>query len=174
MLPHLDAAYNLARWLSANDASAQDIAQKAMLHACNFFDGFHGDDGKSWLLAIVRNTYYSWLRKNRGRHSEEPFDKNIHGEDPALVDTLTHDNPKSLLTHQAGKRIIDQALERLPVEYREIIVLRELESLSYGEIANIVDVPIGDVASRLARARELLQAHLGRISENRIAACAGD
>lgn len=164
VLPHLDAAYNLARWLTRNDADAQDIAQEACLRAYKFFDGFHGDDGKSWLLAILRNTYYTWLQKRRDRYREESFDENVHGNDPALVDTLPHNNPEVLLMQQASKRIIDKALERLPVECREIIVLRELEDLSYKEIAEIADIPIGTVMSRLARARKLLRDQLERMS----------
>jgi RNA polymerase sigma factor (sigma-70 family) len=164
VLPHLDAAYNVARWLARNDADAQDIAQEACLRAYKFFDGFHGDDGKSWLLAIVRNTYYTWLQKHRGRAREESFDENIHGDDPTFVDTLPHNNPEVLLMQQASKRIIDTALERLPVECREIIVLRELEDLSYKEIADIADIPIGTVMSRLSRARKLLRDQLERQS----------
>jgi len=164
VLPHLDAAYNLARWLARNDADAQDIAQEACLRAYKFFDGFHGNDGKSWLLAIVRNTCYTWLQKHRGRSREESFDENIHGDDPAFVDTLPHNNPEVLLMQQASKRIIDTALERLPVECREIIVLRELEDLSYKEIAEIAEIPIGTVMSRLSRARKLLREQLERQS----------
>ena len=164
VLPHLDAAYNVARWLARNDADAQDIAQEACLRAYKFFDGFHGDDGKSWLLAIVRNTCYTWLQKHRGRSREESFDENIHGDDPAFVDTLPHNNPEVLLMQQASKRIIDTALERLPVECREIIVLRELEDLSYKEIAEIAEIPIGTVMSRLSRARKLLREQLERQS----------
>jgi RNA polymerase sigma factor (sigma-70 family) len=162
VLPHLDAAYNLARWLARNDADAQDVAQEAYLRAYKFFDGFRGDDGRSWLLTIVRNTYYTWLQKHRGRSREEPFDENVHGDDPAFVDTLPHNNPEVLVMQQASKRIIDAALERLPVDCREIIVLRELEDLSYKEIADIVEIPIGTVMSRLSRARKLLRDQLER------------
>jgi RNA polymerase sigma factor (sigma-70 family) len=164
VLPHLDTAYNLARWLTRNDDDAQDVAQEACLRAFKFFDGFHGDDAKSWLLAILRNTYYTWLQKHRDRYREESFDENIHGDDPAFVDTLPRNNPEVALMQQASKRIIDKALERLPVECREIIVLRELEDLSYKEIADIVDIPIGTVMSRLARSRKLLRDQLERMS----------
>jgi RNA polymerase sigma factor (sigma-70 family) len=164
VLPHLDSAYNLARWLTRNDEDAQDVAQEAYLRAFKFFDGFHGDDGKSWLLAILRNTYYTWLQKHRDRYREESFDEDIHGDDPALVDTLPRNNPEVLLMQRASKRIIDKALERLPVECREIIVLRELEDLSYKEIADIVDIPIGTVMSRLARSRKLLRDQLEHMS----------
>lgn len=163
VLPHLDAAYNLARWLARNDADAQDITQEACLRAFRFFDGFHGDDGRAWLLAILRNTFHTWLQKRRDRQREESFDENIHGDDPALVDTLAHGNPEVLLMRQASKQVIDKALERLPVECREIIVLRELEDLSYRQIADIAGIPIGTVMSRLARARRLLRDQLERM-----------
>jgi RNA polymerase sigma-70 factor (ECF subfamily) len=164
VLPHLDAAYNLARWLTRNDDDARDVAQEAYLRAFKFFDGFHGDDGKSWLLAILRNTYYTWLEKHRGRYREESFDENIHGDDPALIDTLPLNNPEVLLMQRASKRIIDTALERLPVECREIIVLREIEDLSYKEISEIAEIPLGTVMSRLSRARKLLRDQLERMS----------
>ncbi len=166
-LPHLDAAYNLARWLTRNDHDAQDIAQEAYLRAFKFFDGFHGDDGKAWLFTIVRNTYYTWLQKNRGRSQDESFDEEFHGLDsngPTLVDSMSHSNPEVLVMQQASKQIINSALERLPVESREIIVLRELEDLSYKEIADIAEVPIGTVMSRLSRARKLLRAQLEKMN----------
>ena len=167
VLRHLDAAYNLARWLARNDDDAQDITQEACLRALKFFDGFHGDDARAWLLAIVRNTYYTWLKTKRSRAQDEPFEEEIHG----LGDSTTtwgghasYSNPEAYLMQQAGKRIINTALERLPAECREMIVLRELEELSYKEIAGIVDVPIGTVMSRLARARKLLQEQLQQMN----------
>ena len=166
-LPHLDAAYNLARWLTRNDHDAQDIAQESYLRAFKFFDGFHGDDGRAWLFTIVRNTYYTWLQKHRGRSQDESFDEEFHGLDgdgPTLIDSMSHNNPEVFLMQQASKQIIDNALERLPVESREIIVLRELEDLSYKEIADIVEVPIGTVMSRLARARKLLREQLEQMN----------
>jgi RNA polymerase sigma-70 factor, ECF subfamily len=166
-LPHLDAVYNLARWLTRNDDDAQDIAQEAYLRALKFFDGFHGDDGRAWLLTIVRNTYYTWLKKNRIRVQEESFDEEIHGlgdGSTTLVDSISHGNPEVLLMQQASKQIINKALEQLPVESREVIVLRELEDLSYKEIASIVEVPMGTVMSRLARARKLLRDQLEKMN----------
>ena len=166
-LPHLDAAYNLARWLTRNDHDAQDVVQEAYLRAFKFFDGFHGDDGRAWLFTIVRNTCYTWLQKNRSRLHDETFDEEFHGIDgdgPTLVDSMSHGNPEVLLMQQASKQIINQALERLPVESREAIVLRELEGLSYKEIADIVEVPIGTVMSRLARARKLLREQLEQMN----------
>ena len=166
-LPHLDAVYNLARWLTRNDDDAQDVAQEAYLRAFKFFNGFHGGDGRAWLFTIVRNTYYTWLQKNRSRAQDESFDEEIHGLDDSsstLVDSRAHSNPEVLLMQQASKQIINKALERLPTESREVIVLRELEDLSYKEIAGIVEVPIGTVMSRLARARKLLRDQLEQMN----------
>ena len=167
VLRHLDAAYNLARWLTRNDDDAQDIAQEACLRAFKFFDGFHGDDARAWLLAIVRNTYFTWLKTRRSRAQDESFEEEIHGlgdSSTAGTDRASYGNPEALLMQQAGKQIINSALERLPVESREIIVLRELEDLSYKEIASILQVPIGTVMSRLARARKLLREQLQQMN----------
>ena len=166
VLRHLDAAYNLARWLARNDDDAKDIAQEAYLRAFRFFGGFHGDDARAWLLAIVRNTYYTWRTTHRSRAHDESFEDEIHGlgESSTILDGASNGNPEVLLMQQASKRIINTALERLPLESREIIVLRELEDLSYKEIATIVEVPIGTVMSRLARARGLLRAALQQMN----------
>lgn len=167
VLRHLDAAYNLARWLTRNDDDAQDIAQEACLRAFKFFDGFHGDDARAWLLAIVRNTYFTWLKTRRNRAQDESFEEEIHGlgdSSTTVTDCASYGNPEVLLMQQAGKQIINSALERLPVESREIIVLRELEDLSYKEIASILQVPIGTVMSRLARARKLLREQLQQMN----------
>jgi RNA polymerase sigma-70 factor (ECF subfamily) len=167
VLIHLDAAYNLARWLARNDDDAQDIAQEAYLRALKFFDGFHGEDARAWLLAIVRNTYYTWIKTRRSRAQDESFEEEVHGlgENSATwADSASHSNPELLLMQQASKQIINTALDRLPVESREILVLRELEDLSYKEIAAIVEVPIGTVMSRLARARKLLRDELQQMN----------
>jgi RNA polymerase sigma factor (sigma-70 family) len=166
-LPHLDAAYNLARWLTRNDHDAQDIAQEAYMRAFKFFATFNGKDGRAWILTIVRNTYYTWLQKSRGRGHDESFDEEFHSVDngsPASAHLVSQGNPETLLLQQASKTIINRALERLPVESREVIVLRELEDLSYKEIADIVAVPIGTVMSRLARARKLLRGELEKVN----------
>lgn len=166
VLPHLDSAFNLARWLARNDDDAQDVAQEAMLRAYKFFGSFQGDDAKAWLLTIVRNTYYTWVQKHRARAQDKSFDDDLHGlseDDSALIDPLPRNNPEVLVMQQATRRIIDRALACLPVDCREIIVLRELEDLSYKEIAAIADIPIGTVMSRLARARKLLRARLERM-----------
>jgi RNA polymerase sigma-70 factor (ECF subfamily) len=166
VLRHLDAAYNLARWLARNDDDAKDIAQEAYLRAFRFFGGFHGDDARAWLLAIVRNTYYTWRTTHRSRTHDESFEEETHGlgESSTILDGASNGNPEVLLMQQASKRIINTALERLPLESREMIVLRELEDLSYKEIATIVEVPIGTVMSRLARARGLLRAALQQMN----------
>ena len=152
VLPHLDAAYNLARWLAGNDHDAEDIAQEACTRAFRFIGGYRGGDGRSWLLAIVRNTAYSWLKKNR----------------PAAIVTIHEDELAEIEDHSAAASAVHgadtgalrAALETLPLEFREALVLRELEGLSYKEIAEVAEVPVGTVMSRIARARRQLQSAL--------------
>jgi len=154
MLPHLDAAYNLARWLLRDPHDAEDAVQDACLRAHRAFDRFRGSDGRAWLLTIVRNTCYSALRKKRREPGEVAFDDDLHGstEDPAEANALAWQEIKGDL--------LRQALERIPVEFREVIVLHEIEGLAYREIAVVADIPIGTVMSRLARARQKLQTEL--------------
>ena len=152
MLPHLDAAYNLARWLTHDGSDADDVVQEAYLKAFKFFNGFRGGDSRAWMLKIVRNTCYSWLQKNRTSQITDEFDEELHGAES--------DNPESILIEHVDKQRLKQLLDELTVEFREIIILRELEGLSYKEIAAIADVPLGTVMSRLARARERLQIDL--------------
>jgi RNA polymerase sigma-70 factor (ECF subfamily) len=152
VLPHLDAAYNLARWLVRNEADAEDVAQEAALRAFKFFGGYHGGDSRAWLLTIVRNTCYTWLQQNRAHELVTPFDEELHSAQGA--------NPETILLAGADRQALTQALEELPLEFREVVILRELEGLSYKEIANIVDVPVGTVMSRLARARKRLHLSL--------------
>ena len=149
IVPHLDAAYNLSRWLTRNDTDAQDVVQEAYLRAFKFFGSYHGGDSRSWLLTIVRNTCYTWLQQNRARELTTEFDEEVHSTESV--------NPETLLLEGANKQLLKQALEELPVSYREVVILRELEGLSYKEIADITDVPVGTVMSRLARARKRLQ-----------------
>ena len=152
VLPHLDAAYNLARWLTRDDQDAQDVVQEASLRAFKYWKGFSGRDCRSWLLAIVRNTFYSWVRQRSVQ--------------PELTETGEFDdvddapNPENLLLQNAGRDILKAALDDLPAEFREAIVLREMEGMSYKEIADIAGVPIGTVMSRLARARKRMQIYL--------------
>ncbi len=154
MLPHLSAAYNLARWLTRNSNDAEDLVQEAFLRAFKSFDGFRGGDGRAWLLTIVRNTCYSWLQANRAQELTTAYDEAIH--------TVEDDsrNPEILLLESADNQLLKETLEELPLEFREVIILRELEGMSYKEIAGLVGIPVGTVMSRLARARERLERRL--------------
>jgi RNA polymerase sigma-70 factor (ECF subfamily) len=160
-MPHLDAAYNLARWLTRNEHDAQDVVQDAYLRAFRFFDGFRGNEGRAWLLTIVRHTCYSWLEKNRPAEVSAGFDEESAAADGAGFDpdmmAAEGGNPEAIALQNAHKRILDQAIALLPLGFREVLILRELEELSYKEIARVVDVPVGTVMSRLARARQLLR-----------------
>jgi RNA polymerase sigma factor (sigma-70 family) len=151
MLPHLAAAYNLARWLTRNGSDAEDLVQDAYLRALKGFEGSRGGDGRAWLLRIVRNTCYTWLQENRVQEFATTFDEELY--------TIENDstNPETLLLRSADKQSLKEALEKLPLEFREVIVLRELEGMSYKEIAELAGNPVGTVMSRLARARERLQ-----------------
>ena len=156
IMPHLDAAYNLARWLTRNEHDAEDVAQDAFLRAFKFFGGFRGGNSRSWLLSIVRNTAYTWLQKNRRHEIATVFDEATHDvEDVAS-------NPEVLLLKNADRQEIMKAVEELPVEFREVMILRELEGMSYQEIADMTEVPVGTVMSRLARARKRLQQSLSQ------------
>jgi RNA polymerase sigma-70 factor (ECF subfamily) len=150
----MDAAYNLARWLSGNDSDAQDVVQEAYLRAFKFFDGFRGGNSRAWLLRIVRNAFYDWLKLNRPEEGVEPFDETLH-------DTIDHsEGPDALLLEKADHELLHKVIAELPVDFREILVLRELEGFSYKEISEVAGVPLGTVMSRLARAREQLRALL--------------
>jgi RNA polymerase sigma factor (sigma-70 family) len=151
MLPHLDAAYNLARWLTHKDHDAEDVVQEAYLRAWKSFAGFRGGDGKAWLLATVRNTCYTWLAKTRAHPAETPYDDTLHGEASAAQ------TPVQLALREEDITLLHEAIAALPVEFREVIVLRDLEGLSYHDIATVAGLPLGTVMSRLARARERLQ-----------------
>lgn len=163
VLPHLDAAYNLARWLLRNDADADDVTQEACVRAYRFFDSFHGGSAKTWLLTIVRNACYTWLKQHRAEKSTMPFDEQLHspnGNDLPDGNTPFSAGPEALFLQDADRLLLQQCLEKLPLEYRETVILRELEGLSYKEISAVMDVPIGTVMSRLARGRGLLQQKL--------------
>ena len=151
VLPYMDAAYNLARWLTRNEQDAQDMVQEAYLRAFKFFNAFRGVDGRAWLLTIVRNTCYTWLHQNRAHEITTMFDEEIHS-----VDSDTS-NPATLALRSADHQLLREALDELPVEFREVVVLRDLEGFSYKEIAGIANIPAGTVMSRLARARERLK-----------------
>ena len=154
VLPHIDAAYNLARWLMRNDADAQDMVQEAYLRALRFFSGFRGTDARAWLLTIVRNTCYTWLRRNRSPQLSCDFDEVV------LAQEAEGPDPETEQLKKAQARMVNEAIEKLPIEFREVVVLRELEELSYKEIAVVLGVPIGTVMSRLARARKRLMLSL--------------
>jgi RNA polymerase sigma-70 factor (ECF subfamily) len=154
MLPHLDAAHNLARWLLRNEQDAQDVVQEAYLRAFRSFSGFHGTNGRAWLLTIVRNTSYTLLKKNRAVDFTTPFDEEIHATGHESV------SPATILEHSEDAELIKEAMDELPAEFREILVLRHQEGLSYKEIADIAQIPLGTVMSRLARARDKLKEYL--------------
>jgi len=160
MLPHLDAAQNLARWLLRNEQDAQDVVQEAYLRALKSFSGFHGSNGRAWLLTIVRNTSYTLMKKNRAVDLTTTFDEERHATDYESV------NPAALLEQTEDAELVREAMDHLPAEFREILVLRHLEGLSYKEIADIAQIPPGTVMSRLARARgklkECLAARIGK------------
>ena len=150
-MPHLDAAYNLARWFTRNDKDAEDIVQEAYLRALRHFGGFHGGDARPWLLAIVRNTYYTWFRQNRVPERALDLDEEIY------MQTSNDLDPEMQLVREADSEMVRRALQSLSEEFREVIVLREFEELSYKQIADVVKVPVGTVMSRLARARGRLK-----------------
>lgn len=151
VLPHFDAAYNLARWLTRNDKDAEDVVQEAFLRAFRHFGTFQGGDARPWLLTIVRNTYYTWIRHNRAVEMENVFDDETYSQTSDDLD------PEMLLLREATNEMLRGALRTLPAEFREVIVLREFEELSYKQIADVVRIPIGTVMSRLARARQGLK-----------------
>jgi RNA polymerase sigma-70 factor (ECF subfamily) len=150
----MDAAYNLARWLLRNEQDAQDIVQEAYLRAFKSFSGFHGSNGRAWLLTIVRNTAYTLLKKNHAVDLTTPFDEEIHASGGKSV------SPAAILEHAEDAELIKNAMDELPAEFREILTLRHQEELSYQEIGEILKIPAGTVMSRLARARAKLREYL--------------
>jgi len=164
VIVHLNAAYNLAQWLTRDERDAEDVVQEACLRAFKFLDTFRGGNTRAWFLTIVRNTYYSSLKKNRsqalnvslGEDATEP-------ENAAGWAANESEDVASGLEREEAKRLVRRALDQLPAEFREIIVLRELEDLSYQDIARIAQIPVGTVMSRLSRARKLLYGALESI-----------
>ncbi len=157
VLPHLNAAYNLARWLTHNEHDAEDVVQEAFLRALRSFDTFAiGRDARPWLLTIVRNSCRTWHRRNRSRETTVEWDVDSQ---PAVA---TWSDPEAVLIKNANSRLVREAMGQLPFEYREILVLRELEELSYKEIAQIIEIPLGTVMSRLSRARKELYDRLSQ------------
>ena len=153
VLPHLDAAYNLARWITRNDHDAEDVVQEAFMRAFRYFDRMKGDEARPWLLTIVCNTSYTWLEKNR------PADLAPLEDADAVIDSMPSGapSPEVIVLQSASRKLVNQALEDLPVAFREVIVLREIEDMSYKEVAAVAGIPIGTVMSRLARGREMLK-----------------
>jgi len=159
MLPHLDAAYNLARWLIRDPSMAEDVVQDAYERACKYFAAFRGGSGRAWLLQIVRNAAYSTL-KTRRRGMEVSLSSGTRAADEDGIDMDMPDpspGPEAMLAQRQDLAALDDALNALPVGWRECLILREVEELSYKEMARIMDVPIGTVMSRLSRARRALQ-----------------
>ena len=154
MLPHLDAAHNLAKWLLRNEEDAKDVVQEAYLRAFKSFGGFHGSNGRAWLLTIVRNTSYTLLKKNRVADLTTTFDEEIHAASDESA------SPAIIVEHAEDAELVTKAIDELPAEFREILVLRHQEGLSYKEIADIAQIPPGTVMSRLARARAKLREYL--------------
>ena len=150
--PHLDAGYNLARWLTRNSADAEDVVQDACVRALTYIDTLRGNSARAWFLTIVRHAFYDWCGRNRPaeitRDDGTAIDMAV---DPAAID------PEQAALRSAESRLLADAVAELPLAYREVLILRELEEMSYKEIARIADIPIGTVMSRLARARTMLQ-----------------
>lgn len=151
VLPHLDAAYNLARWLTRNPQDADDIVQEAFLRAFRFFPGFRGGDGRAWLLKIVRNTCFTWLHTNRPLQDATEFDEDFFPAD------TRGSNPEDIAFQNDIRALLRKALEALPASFREVIIMRELEGLTYREIAEITGMPVGTVMSSLSRGRSRLR-----------------
>ena len=162
VLPHLDSAYNLARWLTRSDADAQDVVQEACLRAFKYFDGFDGQYANAWLLKIVRNTCFTWIKANRPAAEAMAWEDNteeVEAEEAAIEINAAGlgRSPEAALVAKRDAERLNRLLETLPPSYREVLILREMEDMSYREIADIVGVPIGTVMSRLARGRQSLQ-----------------
>jgi len=157
VLTHLDAAFNLARWLTRNDHDAQDVIQEAVLRAYRFFDGLRGE-ARPWLLSIVRNSCMSWLQVNRPAELSSFDDRAIEAH------PSDDDGPEVLALRNCDRRMLNEAISALPAQFREVLVLRELEDLAYKDIARIADIPIGTVMSRLSRARRLLAESLKAVA----------
>jgi RNA polymerase sigma-70 factor, ECF subfamily len=156
VLPHLDAAYNLARFIMRNDQDAEDVVQEAALRAFRFFDSFRGENARAWFLSIVRNTSFTVLKRNRPEEANVMFDEELHGGQAPLMAM------GAALDRTQDRQTVRAAIDQLPPEFRETIILRELEDLSYKEIADIAGVPIGTIMSRLARGRRQLQIILSK------------
>ena len=152
VLPHLDSAYHLSRWLARDAHDAEDVVQGCVRPGLKYIDSLDARDAKAWFLTIVRNAFYDWLARNRPSEFVSDEDGLIEG----MADQETP-GPEQEAVRNAELRLLSDAVSALPAQYREVLILRELEELSYKQIASIVDIPIGTVMARLARARALLQ-----------------
>jgi RNA polymerase sigma-70 factor (ECF subfamily) len=155
ILPHLNAAYNLARWLTRNEHDAEDVVQEAYLRAFRFFDGYRGGEGKSWLLEIVRNTCFTWRRREKRNLATVVFDEAAH------TSCVSPPNQEEALVDAANRTILQSCIEGLPETFREVLVMRDLEEMSYRQIAEVAGLPAGTVMSRLSRARKRLEECVG-------------
>lgn len=162
VLPHGAAAYNLARWMTGNEADAGDVTQEAFARVLQYFDSYHGGDVRSWLLSIVRNTAYTWLKSNPRPRQTDSSGASLTTDAPGDFGNSSAGDPSSEVISQDEAKRLRQGIARLPLEYREVLVLREFEDLSYRQIATIVGCPIGTVMSRLSRARDELGARVRR------------
>lgn len=167
VVPHLDAAHNFARWLVRSTGDAEDVVQESFLRALRYFGTFKGGNARAWLLTIVRNTAWSWMRANRGRALDIAFDEELHGDDRGSRD------PETLLLQGADRQLLEQTMRQLPGRMREVLALRELEGLSYKEIAEVIGAPIGTVMSTLSRARERFHHAAGALHSRRSEASSG-
>jgi RNA polymerase sigma-70 factor (ECF subfamily) len=159
VLPHLDGAYNLARWLTRNEQDAEDVVHEACLRALRFFPSFRGGDARAWLMKIVRNTCYTWLHANRPLQKATEFDENLFPPDSRAL------NPEEVMLQNLNRTMVREALEKIPTNFREVLILREFEGMSYKEIAEITGMPVGTVMSSLSRARERLRQVLTGLAE---------
>jgi RNA polymerase sigma factor (sigma-70 family) len=154
-LPHLDAAFNLARWLAGNTTDAEDVVQDAYMRAYRYFDAYHGGNFRVWLLTIVRNAFVTWVKENRSNRMvflpETPVAETADTEE-TMWGSRPRD-PEALLLESIDSQTLNRLMEQLPAEYREVLLLREVEDLAYKDIATVTGVPIGTVMSRLSRAR---------------------
>ena len=163
MVPYLNAAYNLARWMTRNEHDAEDVVQEAYMRAFTAVDGFRSDgNSRAWILAIVRNTCLTWLQRNRLKEVVTATNEELDTKADACLD------PEQLLILKSRRDLFKKALEELPLHYREILILREMEDLSYKAIAQIADIPVGTVMSRLARARKCLQYQVLGMANNEV------
>ena len=160
VMPHLDAAYNLARWLVKDEHAAEDVVQDACLRAFRYFESFRGDDARPWLLGIVRNNCYSWLQNAKRAAGQVEFDDELALDDAVEMAMGRTENPETLLVRKAERAEVNAAIRSLPASFREVLILREIEEMPYDSIAAAMQIPIGTVMSRLSRARGMLRVAL--------------